>query len=109
MATARSMVALSAESERDDRRSKCGMLAQHGGSRIYHAQDLREHVGAVHSLNRDCLRHRARRLHKLAGLRQLLRMPQLSVIMSVQRGRSERRDSVLLWRHHISSSVRSSK
>ena len=70
---------------------------------------LRGHVGAVHSLKRDCLRHRARRLHKLAGMRQLLRMPQLSVIMSVQRGRSERRDSTLLWRHHISSSVRSSK
>ena len=109
MATARSMVALSAESQWGVRRSRCDMLAQHGGAESAWRRSLRGHVGAVHSLKRDCLRHRARGLHTWAGLRQLLRMPQLSVIMSVQRGRSERRDSTLLWRHHISSSVRSSK
>ena len=39
MATARSMVALSAESQWGVRRSRCGMLAQQGGSRICLAQD----------------------------------------------------------------------
>ena len=66
-------------------------------------------MGAVHSFKRCCLRHRARARHEWAGLRQFLGMPQLSVVMSVQRSRLERPDSTLLWRYRISSSVRSSK